>query len=116
MAALQQLNFEQAMTLVFVFLPRWRPAAFGWAVGPSSGWASDMAAADRFDVILLRDGYAIVEIHSGGFGREVIEREFGCEGAAWDRIEEIVQAEADEAAAIALAIAEHDAEELLEAA
>lgn len=75
-----------------------------------------MAAPDRFDVILLRDGYAIVEIHSGGFGREVIEREFGCEAGAWDRIDEILQADRDEAAAIALAIAEHDAEDLREAA
>lgn len=75
-----------------------------------------MAAPDRFDIILLRDGYAIVEIHSGGFGREVIEREFGCEASAWDRIDEILQADRDEAAAIALAIAEHDAEELRVAA
>ncbi|MFC6790621.1 hypothetical protein ACFQE0_13990 [Methylobacterium komagatae] len=75
-----------------------------------------MAAPDRFDVTRLRDGFAIVEIHSGGFGREIIEREFGCEAAAWDRIDEIVQADRDEAAAIALAIAEHDAEELLVAA
>lgn len=71
---------------------------------------------DRFDVILLRDGYAIVEIYSGGFGREVIDREFGCEAGAWDRVDEILQDEADEAAAIALAIAEHDAEEMQVAA
>ncbi len=71
---------------------------------------------DRFDIILLRDGYAIVEIHSGGFGREVIEREFGCEASAWDRIDEILQADRDEAAAIALAIAEYDAEDLQVAA
>lgn len=75
-----------------------------------------MAAPDRFDVILLRDGYAIVEIHSGGFGREVMEREFGCEAGAWARVDEITHDDADEAAAIAATIAEHDAEDLQEAA
>lgn len=62
-----------------------------------------------YDVSLFRDGFAVVEVYANGFGRNVVAGGFECEAAADHHIEELLAAERDEAAAMALAEAEYEA-------
>lgn len=49
-----------------------------------------------YDVRVLRDGFAVVALHSSGFGGSPIARGFGCLAAAEHWLEEHVAAIADE--------------------
>lgn len=62
-----------------------------------------------YDVSLFRDGFAVVEVYANGFGRNVVAGGFECEAAADAHIEDLLAAERDEAAALALAEAEYEA-------
>lgn len=62
-----------------------------------------------YDISLLRDGFAVVEVYANGFGRNVVERGFDCEAAADAHIDELLAAEREEAAAQAQADADNAA-------
>lgn len=56
---------------------------------------------DGYDIEERRDGFAVIELRAGGFGRSLLERGFSCEAEAifWaqDRAEAIAEEEREAA-------------------
>lgn len=50
-----------------------------------------------YNVVELRNGWAVVEVYAGGFGRCIIERGIGCEAEADHLAQELADRDREEA-------------------